>query len=460
MKEFSAAKQLQVIRLYFQGFSYEEIAIKASVSIGSVSNIVAALKAGQFPIAADITEEIDGLRELSVSLKQSNTNPMKAMTGLSVLSTMIDLGIEPSELAQLKPAIKACGSNDSETVALLTAAKAIMEVEKNTGISCSELKDQVVELEAKAAQLDPLAKEVSAKKSELKKLDVTITQQNVQISDNNKILANLQAEITSRKQEKLKTDSLVADLEKRADQANSEMMDARQERKTLEKLGMTLEGLVALIRQIKVVAVHLGLKPGDVGKRLTEELRYLNKGYGLEALLDARKAELAKLQDLITEAEAKIHEMIGSIQTFSAQRDQIITDIKYAETILKSQIQAFVDAVSAGKDSLMSHLNSGISDGMAQLGVMRDEAILVGEELGQLVAKVEASSWLSDLNNFIGGKDISGARLKILLQSLFRLILYNLEQRYAYNPNAKQVKECVATAAGAVEIWEPTKIIA
>lgn len=56
-------KRLQVVYLYFCGLSNDQIAAKTSISKGSVTNIVSELKAGNFPEAADVTDQIETLRE-------------------------------------------------------------------------------------------------------------------------------------------------------------------------------------------------------------------------------------------------------------------------------------------------------------------------------------------------------------------------------------------------------------
>lgn len=47
MQKLSMRKILAVVRLYLNGFSYDEIHAKADVSKGTVANIVADLKAGR-----------------------------------------------------------------------------------------------------------------------------------------------------------------------------------------------------------------------------------------------------------------------------------------------------------------------------------------------------------------------------------------------------------------------------
>jgi DNA-directed RNA polymerase specialized sigma24 family protein len=56
MERLTAKRKLAVVRLYFSGLSYDEIAAKSGVSKGTVANVVAELKAGTVPEAADVTE--------------------------------------------------------------------------------------------------------------------------------------------------------------------------------------------------------------------------------------------------------------------------------------------------------------------------------------------------------------------------------------------------------------------
>ncbi|GAI97746.1 unnamed protein product, partial [marine sediment metagenome] len=64
MEKLSLKKNLFVIRLYFEGLSYDEIAAKAGVGKGTVTNVITELKAGRFPELGDLSEQIDSFREL------------------------------------------------------------------------------------------------------------------------------------------------------------------------------------------------------------------------------------------------------------------------------------------------------------------------------------------------------------------------------------------------------------
>ncbi len=61
MEKLTTKKKLAVVRQYLSGMSYDEIAAKSGISKGMVANIVAELKAGGFPEAADVGEQIEHL---------------------------------------------------------------------------------------------------------------------------------------------------------------------------------------------------------------------------------------------------------------------------------------------------------------------------------------------------------------------------------------------------------------
>ena len=71
MSKIQMKKKLDIIGLYFEGQSYEEISTKTHTSKGSVSNIITELKAGKFPEYYDLSEQMDVLRELANELKNN-----------------------------------------------------------------------------------------------------------------------------------------------------------------------------------------------------------------------------------------------------------------------------------------------------------------------------------------------------------------------------------------------------
>ena len=97
MEKLSLRKQLIIIKLFFDGLSYDEIAAKAGVSKDSVANVISDLKGGRFPEAGDVSEQIELLRELAINLRRSRLTPGRAAIGVAALSHLQEFGLEPAE---------------------------------------------------------------------------------------------------------------------------------------------------------------------------------------------------------------------------------------------------------------------------------------------------------------------------------------------------------------------------
>jgi len=77
MEKLSLKKKLFVIRLYFEGLSYDEIAAKAGVSKGTVANIITELKAGRFPEFADFLLNVLGLEQTLAGITKKKAGVKK-----------------------------------------------------------------------------------------------------------------------------------------------------------------------------------------------------------------------------------------------------------------------------------------------------------------------------------------------------------------------------------------------
>ncbi len=112
MEKLSAKKKVSVVRLYLSGLSYDEIAAKSGVSKGTVANVVAELKAGAFPEAADLPEQVELLRELSLDLKHSGLSPGQCALGLAVLGRIKECGLDSADIDRLPLILKVAGTEE------------------------------------------------------------------------------------------------------------------------------------------------------------------------------------------------------------------------------------------------------------------------------------------------------------------------------------------------------------
>ena len=169
MERLSARKKLGIVRQYLSGSSYDEIAAKSGVSKGTVANVVAELKAGRFPEAADIVEQIELLRELSFNLKRSKLTPGQCATGLAVLTRINECGLTPADIDRWPMILKSAGTEE-DAQEFVRVIHSIQEAQKRTGLSLDELDNKVHELERKAADLEPMSKQREDYKKQLSEL--------------------------------------------------------------------------------------------------------------------------------------------------------------------------------------------------------------------------------------------------------------------------------------------------
>ena len=98
MELLTMKKRLQVVHLYFSGLSFDQIAAKSGVSKGSITNIINELKAGNFPEAADLVDQIQMLRDLAVDLNKLKIAAGQSAVGIAVLKRIYELGLDPADM--------------------------------------------------------------------------------------------------------------------------------------------------------------------------------------------------------------------------------------------------------------------------------------------------------------------------------------------------------------------------
>ena len=169
MERLTAKKKLAVVRLYFSGLSYNEIAARSGVSKGAVANVVAELRAGVIPEAADVGEHIELLRELSLDLKQSKLSPGQCAVGLILLTRISECGLDPADIDRWPMILKSVPNQDDagEFVRLVYS---IQQVQQRSGLSLEALDNKVRELERKAADLEPVSDKVKGCQKQLAEL--------------------------------------------------------------------------------------------------------------------------------------------------------------------------------------------------------------------------------------------------------------------------------------------------
>jgi len=305
MEKLSTRKRSAIVGDYLSARSYSEIAAKQHVSTGTVANVVADLKAGRFPEAGEVGEQIEQLKELSLDLKRANLTASKCTLGLMVLARIKECGLEPADIDRWPQILKSAG-NEDEAQEFVRMVYSIGELQKKTGLSLEELDDKVHELERKATDLEPM----SGKLEDCKKQVAELNRQRKELSSE---VANLEEKyklldprVKDLEKREKDLSRRVAEMEPRARKAETTLSTLSQEIQRLQDIGFTFEELAEFCQRLQVVAQRHTIKPGELRGRLLHELETLDKGLGLEALIKTKQMELNKAEQAvaITKKEA------------------------------------------------------------------------------------------------------------------------------------------------------------
>jgi len=82
MREIPLKKRMEVLKLYLEGFPYDEIASKIGIAKGSVVNIIKELRDGKYPEFDSVLEIVDELRDLAARMRKKNIGIPQAIIGL------------------------------------------------------------------------------------------------------------------------------------------------------------------------------------------------------------------------------------------------------------------------------------------------------------------------------------------------------------------------------------------
>ncbi|MFH0847752.1 MAG: hypothetical protein V1894_06855, partial [Chloroflexota bacterium] len=337
----STKKKVAIVGHYLSALGYREIAAKHHVSTGTVANVVADLKAGRFPEAGDVGEQIEQLKDLSLDLKQANLTPGKCAMGLMVLARINECGLDPADIDRWPLILKSIGNND-EAQEFIRLVYSIEEVQKRTGLNLDGLHDKVHELEKKAVELEP----VSGKLVECKKQIVELSKQRSELSSE---VANLEEkckvlnpQVKDLEKRKKDLSRRVTEMEPRAQKAETTLSNLSQEIRKFQDIGFTFEELAEFCQRVQAIARRHTIKPGEIRGRLLRELEILDKGLGLEALIKSKHLELKEAKQAVTATEKELETTRAVVGSLKQEKTKLEASIKETREGVSQEIARII----------------------------------------------------------------------------------------------------------------------
>jgi predicted nucleic acid-binding Zn-ribbon protein len=422
MERLTPKKRLTVVRLYLSGLSYDEIAAKCGVSKGTVANVVAELKAGSFPEAADVGEHIELLRELSLDLKQSNLTPGQCAVGLILLTRISECGLDPADIDRWPTILKAV-RNEDDAKEFVRLIYSIQEVQQRSGLGIEALDKKVHELEKKAADLEPVSDKLKDSKKELAELAKQrdeLTSSVAMLEQRSELLTPRVKELEKREQDLSRR---IADMEPKAEKAETTLSAVKAEIQKLEDTGFSLRGLAEFNEKLQEIAQHHAIKPSELRSRLLHELQTLDKGLALETLIQSRQRELDKTEQALVRTRKEVETtraVVGSLQQEKTNLEESIKEMR--EKVMR-EIAKIVPLAQDAVTKFGKDLRCGNDQALAEIRRLKDEAVDVGRDVGQYEGILKSNEWLNELLALVRGEEnIADKRVKVIALLVVRAI--------------------------------------
>jgi len=164
MREISVTKKMKVIKLFFSGLSYDDIAQQAGVAKGSVVYIISEFREGGLPVPPDMTEYIDTLRQLAVDLGKNNTSVAQVQSCLKLDAKLREMGVN---CEQAEPWLDICRDIASPTVSSGQFVAAALELAKLEALNGLAYGGVIADYDAKLKRSSELDREIEQKKERL-----------------------------------------------------------------------------------------------------------------------------------------------------------------------------------------------------------------------------------------------------------------------------------------------------
>lgn len=456
MEKISLKKKMLIIRLYLEGLSYSELAAKANVSKGTIANVIAELKAGRFPEFGDLYEQLELIRELAVDLKRTRLTPVQAAVGVTVLSRLRELEVEPGEIEGLSALYRTLNTEGTDIQTFTRIALSLEEVRKRTGLSVEELEMKVKDLEESASRLEPLVKEVKQTQSALKGLQgnrKSLVEEVVVLEKRHQILKE---NVRDKEQRETELSSRVRDLEDRAQSADEQLTNTRQDLQTLSGIGMSPDNLTAFTQRLKVVAQRHDMKPKVVCSKLMDDLEQLDKGLGLDTITKVKKQELRRIQVSVLRAKAESAAIGSTNEKLRQERSSLKTALLEERRHISKDFEAINTIARNTIATLKQDLSVGVGDSITEVNKLRDRALDLGKELGQYNEIVESNRWLKGLQALINGDEgVEPDQVRVIGITVTKAMLSWLEYFYPHSADQYMLKLTTRNLIGEFERWKP-----
>lgn len=234
-------------------------------------------------------------------------------------------------------------------------------------------------------------------------------------------LENLDVEVASKEKREAELIRRVEALEQRAWSAEEKLAAARNGLKLLGELGLSPDGLSGLAQRLSGIAQRHGIQPEALRDRLQSELERLEDCLTLEAAVEVRKHDLARLEQGVSAAEEQRTVETSAVKDLRRQKVRLEKAVQDETALLRKEIAAVTKASRDAMGELTRGVSVALAGATAPVEQLRDKALELGRELGQYQAIIDSSEHIRGLSSLItGNSKLTAGQTRVILLAVMR----------------------------------------
>ena len=345
-RSISLGKRLWVVKLYFEGLPYDDIAKKTGVAKGSVAAIVEALRAGEFPQFEQVTDLVNELRELTVSLRKADITVIEAAPLFILLKKLLGLGVEPARLESWVKMCRAVPEGEFSRSQIIQAANKLAELEEKglsydqtleslrsssaelerLRVELADLRDEETKLHGRREELTQANHRLEAESTRLQgrlnAMAVTEKEQEDRLQELGEQVKQCQDEMAQLKTEKDRLGRETSKLQERALALEKQVTDKTETLMNLDKVGFPRHQLDRLRDRLSEIAQRYG-----TGEVINKFFGYL-ENYEALVGMEVTKEKLTEEVRSLTEERESLAKLAQRLELTSEEIGEGIAAIK------------------------------------------------------------------------------------------------------------------------------------
>jgi predicted RNase H-like nuclease (RuvC/YqgF family) len=145
------------------------------------------------------------------------------------------------------------------------------------------------------------------------------------------------------------------------------------------------------------------MTPAALRNRLLSELEQLDANLGIESNVDARKRELAKIDQDIARRTRELTDLERTLGQVRQEKDNLETLMSEEQDVIRKEFQATAGVAKEAVSDFQRQLLQGIDRALQEVQKLQVQVFEVGQEAGKLQGTIEANEWLRKLLSLVKG---------------------------------------------------------